>query len=148
MMSYRKNDQNILVCWLYSCIYHSQMWILVFIIKINIYNVKQRRRCISRTAATATVHCWHKMGSVGNCSGVLKHYAATGKKNILTTNCTTTHRHGDKLRNMFFRNNLGKTPSLKNYNESQRKQNEILIWRHRWRFPEIAKNTYSILKDH
>jgi len=46
MMSYRKNNQNILVCWLYSCIYYSQMWILVFIIKISIYNVKRQRRFI------------------------------------------------------------------------------------------------------
>jgi len=47
---------------------------------------------ISRTTATATVHCLRKMGSVGNCIGVLKPSAATGKINVLTTNHTTTHR--------------------------------------------------------
>jgi len=56
------------------------------------------------------------MGSVGNCGGVLKRSAATGKINILTTNCTT-HRHNDELRNAFFKNNPGKIASLKNYNE-------------------------------
>jgi len=63
------------------------------------------------------------MGTVGNCSEVLKRSAATGKIYALTANRTTTHRHNDELRNMFFKNNLGKIASLKNYNESQRKQN-------------------------
>jgi len=53
------------------------------------------------------------MGSVGNCSGVLKLCAATGKINVLTTNRTTAHRHNDELRNMFFKNNPGKIASLK-----------------------------------
>jgi len=119
MTSYRENNQNILVCWLYSCTYHSQTWILILIIKINISNVKRWRRFISRTTATATIHCWHKMGSVGNCSGVLKRSAAT------VTTSHTTHRRNDELRNMFFKNNLGKIISLKNYNESQCKQNKL-----------------------
>jgi len=60
MTSYQENNRNILVCRLYSCIYHSQTWILVFIIEINIYNVK-RRRFISRTTATETVRVYqHK----------------------------------------------------------------------------------------
>jgi len=59
------------------------------------------------------------MGSVGNCSGVLKRSAETGKINVLTTDRRTTHRHNDELRNMFFRNNPGKIVSLKNYYKSQ-----------------------------
>jgi len=85
------------------------------------YNVK-RWRFISRTAATATVRSWRKMGSVGNCSGVLKRSATTGNINVLTTNHTTTHRRNDELRNMFFKNNPGKVASLKNYNEARRNQ--------------------------
>jgi len=112
--SYWENNQNILVCWLYSCIYHSQTWILVFRLKINIYNVKQWRRFISKS--TATVHCWRLMGWFFNCSGVLKHSAATEKINVLTTSRTTTYRHNDELRNMFFKNNPGKIATLKNYN--------------------------------
>jgi len=60
-----------------------------------------------------------KMYSVGNCSRVLIHSAATGKINVLTTNCTTTHRRNDELKNMFFKNNLGIIAPLKNYNKSQ-----------------------------
>jgi len=67
------------------------------------------------------------MGSVGNCSGVLKRSAATRKINVLTTSCTTTRRHNDELRNMFFKNNVGKITSLKNYKESQGKQNEPIL---------------------
>jgi len=85
--SYQENNQNILVCWLYSCIYRSQTWILVFDIKINIYNVK--RWFISRT--TATVHCWRKTGSVGNCTGVLKRSVATGKKLMFWQPITQQH---------------------------------------------------------
>jgi len=126
-----KNNRHILVCWLYSCIYHSQTWMLVFIININTYNVKQRIRFISRTTAAATVHWWQKLGSVSNCSGVLKRSAATGKINVLTTSHTITHRRTDELGNMLFKNKTGKTASLMNYNKSQRKQNElILIRRH------------------
>jgi len=67
------------------------------------------------------------MGSVVNCSGVLKRSAAIGRINVLTTNRTTAHRHKDELRNMFFKNNSGKIASLKNYNESQRKQNDPIL---------------------
>jgi len=56
MKSYEENNQNIFVCWQYNSIYHSQTGILLFIIKINIYNVKWQQRFISRTTATATVH--------------------------------------------------------------------------------------------
>jgi len=74
------------------------------------------------------------MGSVSNCSGVLKHSAATGKINILTTNRTTTHMHNDELRNRFFKNSPGKIASL-------RKQNERNLIRHDfWKLP---KNNYT-----
>jgi len=36
------------------------------------------------------------------------------KINVLTPNRTTTHRHSDELRNLFFKNNPGKIASLKN----------------------------------
>jgi len=57
---------------------------------------------------------------------MLKRSAATGKINVLTTNRTTTQRHNDELRNMFFKNNAGKIASLKNCNESQHKQYECI----------------------
>jgi len=67
------------------------------------------------------------MGSVSNCSRVLKCSAAVRKITILTTNHTTTHRHNDELRNMFLKNNSDKIAPLKNYNESQLKQNERIL---------------------
>jgi len=72
---------------LYSCIHRSQMWILVFIIRIDIYKVKQRRRFISRTTATATV----PYSVDGLSRQLVKRSAATGKINVLTTNHTATH---------------------------------------------------------
>jgi len=88
------------------------------------------------------------MGSVGNCSGVLKRSSTTGKINVLTTNRTTTHKHNDKLRNMFFKNNPVKISSLKNYNGSQRKQNEP--WYDiidDYDFQKLPKNNYT-QRDH
>jgi len=67
------------------------------------------------------------MGSVSNCSGVLKRSAATGKISILTTYRTTIHRHNDELRNKFFRNNPHKIASLKNFDASQHKQNNHIL---------------------
>jgi len=100
MTSYWENNQNILFCCLYSCICHSQTWILVIIIKINIYNIKRWRRFTRRTTATATVHCWCKMGSASNWWNIL----TQPKKNILITNRTTTCRRNDELRNVFLKN--------------------------------------------
>jgi len=55
---------------------------------------------------------------------LVKSSAASGKINVLTTSRTTTHRHSDKLRNMFFKNIPDKLAFLKNYNESQRTQKQ------------------------
>jgi len=78
---------------------------------------------------------WAQSAAASECWNILPQLK---KIHISTSNSTATHRHNDELRNMFFKGSPSKIASLKNYDESHKQNEHILIWCHGGQlFPEI-----------